>query len=863
MLVDGTLMSRIELDHGLRPASETRHESAPETAPEATPDSPRGDESAHNPAGDLLAGLNPPQRDAVVHGEGPLLILAGPGSGKTRVITRRIAHLITELDVAPWRILAITFTNKAAREMRERVEALLPGVQGLWISTFHSMCARILRREIGVLPGYTRDFSIYDTQDKNQLLKTLIKDAGYDITRFKPSMVGGWISERKNAGCGQRASSDRDADARAEQRAIDALEDLSEEGIEHEVLVKVEKLYAAALAKQNALDFDDLLLKVLEIFERHPGVRDAYASRFLHVMVDEYQDTNRVQYLLTRHLSSVHRNLAVCGDPDQSIYAWRGADIRNILDFEEDFGAPRVVKLEQNYRSTGTILKAAQAVISKNRARKSKTIWTAAEEGRRVVALCCSDENDEAREIADQIRSLAVAGVPLSEVAVFYRVNFMQRALESALRRAALPYQIVGGVEFYERREIRDLVAYLKLIVNPLDDVAFRRVVNVPARGIGERTIELLSSWAADRRVSLMQALQSEEALKLARGKARVALEDFRELMARLAPFSDQDAALAIDQVLDEIDYDAWMREMEDASGVDREANVDELRAHAEEFDRRVSSRDHSLAIEAGVEPVHTDATRNDVVRAETLLSDAALAETEHDDATRNDAADGPAALAGAARDDADAAAFPAPPLVRGLRGFLQEIALVSDTDDMETGREKVTLMTLHSAKGLEYSAVFIAGVEEELLPHVRAITESAGASEDAGVEEERRLFYVGITRAKERLFLMHARERLHFGQQSWRTPSRFLEEIPPELVEGFEPDRDEEEMLGKYDPTPSIEALREGDRVQHDHFGAGIVERLQGSGVNARATVRFAQHGSKLLLLQYAKLKVIGKGAR
>jgi DNA helicase II / ATP-dependent DNA helicase PcrA len=834
----------------------------------ATPADPKSTTELSVSRADLLAGLNPPQREAVTHGEGPLLILAGPGSGKTRVITRRIAHLITALGVPPWRILAITFTNKAAREMRERVEALLPGVDGAWISTFHSMCARILRREIEVLPGYTRDFSIFDTQDKNQLLKTLIKDAGYDAVRFKPSMVGGWISERKNSAPGKgrdqaHSASSSDFGDRA-AGSFEPLDALGEDGIEHEVLVKVEKLYQAALQRQNALDFDDLLLKVLEIFEAHTGLRDAYAARFLHVMVDEYQDTNRVQYALTRHLSSAHMNLAVCGDPDQSIYAWRGADVRNILDFEKDFGAPRVVKLEQNYRSSGMILKAAQAVIARNRARKSKTIWTAAGDGQKLVALRCSDENDEAREIADQIRALSVSGVPLSEIAVFYRVNFMQRALESALRRAALPYQIVGGVEFYERREIRDLVAYLKLIVNPLDDIAFRRVVNVPARGIGEKTIELLSSWAADRRLSLMQALRSEEALKLARGRARTALEGFLELMTKLEPLRDEDAALAIDQVLDEIDYDAWMREMDDPSGVDREANVDELRAHAEEFDRKASGRDtagrdsdrqDAFEPPRAEAPSASDESTNSVAPvnlASSVTPPKTFHSTESPSTTSSDAATAPISP------------FSAPSDVRGLRGFLQEIALVSDTDNLEDGREKVTLMTLHSAKGLEYSAVFIAGVEEELLPHARAIHESSAqdgeVDGEAGVEEERRLFYVGITRAKERLFLTSVHERLHFGQQSWRTASRFLDEIPPELIEGFEPDRDEDEMLGKYEPSPSSAELREGDRVEHDHFGRGTVERLQGSGVNARATVRFADYGSKLLLLQYAKLRVIGK---
>jgi DNA helicase-2/ATP-dependent DNA helicase PcrA len=732
----------------------------------------------------LLADLNAPQREAVTHVDGPLLILAGPGSGKTRVITRRIAWLLTEGGVRPSEILAITFTNKAAREMKERVEKMLP-TQGMWIGTFHATCARILRREIGVLPGYTRDFSIYDTHDKNQLLKTLLKESDYDTTRFRPAMVGGWISDRKNRGWAENESEAELA--------------LGEDGIEHEVLVKIEKLYAAGLTKNNALDFDDLLLKVLEIFERHPGISDQYSSRFRHVMVDEYQDTNRVQYLITRHFAKWHGNLAVCGDPDQSIYAWRGADIRNILDFETDFGAPVVVKLEQNYRSTGVILQAAQAVIRNNRGRKAKEIWTDAGEGHKLTLRVCADENDEAREIARQIHDLREHGQRLDGIAVFYRVNFMQRALESALRLARIPYQVIGGLEFYERREIRDLIAYLKLIVNPSDAVAFRRVVNVPQRGVGDKSLETLVQWAADRRLPLHQAVLSQEALSQIRGRARTGLAEFGELLARLEPLREQDAALALDQVLEAIDVGKWFAEMDDQSGVDREANVEELRAHAAGYDRLVA---------------------------------------------------GEANAAGEVR-------------LRGLRGFLQEIALVNDTDALEESTEKVTLMTLHSAKGLEFPVVFIAGVEEELLPHSRAVAESLGDDSESGVEEERRLFYVGLTRARERVVLTHTRERTHFGQMSFRTPSRFLEEIPPELIEGSEPDRDEEQMLGAFDPPPQVAEVRVGDHVDHAHFGRGTVERLVGMGINARATVRFSAAGTRELLLQYANLKVIGRSSR
>jgi DNA helicase-2/ATP-dependent DNA helicase PcrA len=726
-------------------------------------------ESGYESDPTLLDALNEPQREACRHVTGPLLILAGPGSGKTRVITNRIVHLITEGGVRPDEILAITFTNKAANEMRHRVERLLPGVKGLWVSTFHAMCARILRREIEVLDGYTRDFSIYDTSDRNSLLKKVIKDVGLDLTKFRPGMVGGWISDRKNKGF------------QDERELIDPAESL---GFDDEMLVRVQKKYEEATRTANALDFDDLLIKTLEVFDKHPGVRDAYARRFRQVMVDEYQDTNRVQYLLTRHLASGHGNLAVVGDPDQSIYAWRGADIRNILAFEEDFGAPKVIRLEQNYRSKGNILKAASAVIANNSARKAKDLWTDLGDGERVVVIECGDENDEAREIAYQIQGWKSGGGRFSDVAVFYRANFMQRALESALHLAKVPYQVVGGVEFYARREIRDLIGYLKLTMNPSDDVAFRRIVNVPARGVGETSLGRLSAWAGGQGVSMLEACRSSDALAEIRGRAKKGLALFGELMERLAPVRDVDAAVAMDLVLEEIERDRWFGEMDDGSGVaDREANVDELRSHAAEFDR--------------MNPEGK------------------------------------------------------------LRGFLQDIALVSEIDGLDEEVDKAALMTLHAAKGLEFKLVLIAGVEEELLPHARSLAESGDM--DGALEEERRLFYVGMTRAEDRLVITHAGTRHFFGDQRWARPSRFLDEIPPELIEGQEADGDEEDVLGVYEPSENALALVVGDRVEHDHFGPGRVEQLQGSGVNARAVVRFAHHGTKQLLLQYANLRRIG----
>jgi len=722
----------------------------------------------------LLTGLNPAQREAVVQGDGPLLILAGAGSGKTRVITRRIAWQVAARGAHPGSILAITFTNKAAGEMRSRIEALIDA-RGAWIGTFHAMCARILRREIEllVLPnekegGYTRDFTIYDTADRNSLLKDLIQRAGFDAQRFRPASVGAWISAEKNR-CHPPAESGG--------------------GIEEEMLARVRRDYEAAMRANNALDFDDLLLKVLELFDAQPGVRDVYAQRFRHVLVDEYQDTNRVQYLLMRHLAGYHGNLTVCGDPDQSIYGWRGADVRNILDFERDFPGAAVVRLEQNYRSTQTILDAAQALIQNNKRRKAKALWSERGAGEKLSLTECGDEDDEAREIVLSIRSLLARGARADQIAIFYRVNFMQRALERALRLASIPYQIVAGTEFYQRREIKDLIAYLRLAVNPSDDEAFRRAVQVPQRGIGDKSLEQLQQWALDRRLPLLRACRSSEARAAIRGRARAGLESFAALLDRLAPLAAAPALLALDVVLEETHYFEHLTRSGDPDAEDRQANVEELRTHAETYDRTQPEG--------------------------------------------------------------------------GLRGFLQDIALVSDVDGFEENQPKVTLMTLHAAKGLEFPYVFIAGIEEMLLPHARAIDEGWDEQGDnAGIEEERRLFYVGMTRAQDRLFLTHARVRRHFGSEQYGKPSRFLDEIPPSLIEGWGADGGEAATLGEYVPEEeAVERISTGDLVEHDHFGRGRVEQLLGSGANARATVRFERAGSKQLLLQYARLRVVGRG--
>jgi len=744
-------------------------ESAPKPVILAPAEASRGAESVtqgDSPAVpiDLLAGLNPGQHEACLHAEGPLLILAGPGSGKTRVITRRIAHLITERGVQPWEILAITFTNKAAKEMRARVEAMLPGVSGLWVSTFHSMCARILRREIEVLDGYSRDFSIYDTSDRNALIKKLIKELGYDIQRFRPVVLGGWISNIKNGMAAEPGEFTLD----------------NGEGMDDEVYRKVWGRYEQAMRDNNALDFDDLLVKTLEVFDAQPGIRDAYARRFRYVMVDEYQDTNRVQYLLTRHLAGFHMNLAVCGDPDQSIYRWRGADVRNILDFEKDHKSSKTVRLEQNYRSTATILRVASEVIGHNSERKPMELFTEGDVGDPVVVLECGDENEEAKEIAAQCLGLKARGRSYSDCAIFYRMNFMQRALEAGLRRAGVPYQVVAGLEFYARREVRDLIAYLRLIVNPADDVAFMRVANAPLRGVGATSLQRLVDWAADRRVSLSQACRSEEALGGIRGRGKKGLALFGGVLNSLEAARGASASDALAMVLAEIDVGRWIAEMDDGTGlVDREANVDELCVSAEEFDRNYPNA--------------------------------------------------------------------------GLAGFLENVALVSDSDAAAADGESVKLMTLHACKGLEYPAVFIAGLEEELLPHGRALEEDP----DGGLEEERRLFYVGMTRAKELLTLTHATSRNYFGSERWQPGSRFLEELPADAVEGLDAES-AHEGLGEYEPSAGSLELRIGDRVEHDHFGVGRIEGVRGSGVNARATVAFIQAGTKELLLTYANLRVI-----
>lgn len=709
---------------------------------------------------EILENLNEPQRQAVIHGEGPLLILAGAGSGKTRVITRRVAYLSLERGVDPRRILAITFTNKAAREMKERVLRWIPRGD-LWISTFHAMGARILRMEIEAL-GYSRDFTIYDTYDRDVLLREILKGFALDTTRFRPAQVGASISGLKN-------------------RMVGPEEAAEGGGFLEQVVAKVYRSYQKKMRESNALDFDDLLLLTLELFEKHPQRRARYAERFEHLLIDEYQDTNRVQYLLARHLAGERKNLCACGDPDQSIYKWRGADVQNILDFEKDFGAAKIVKLEQNYRSTKTILSAAESVIRNNRARKAKTLWTENAEGDRVLLLGCTDDEEEAKEIAAQIRALHAHGMPYGEIAIFYRANFQQRALEAGLRSATIPYKVVAGVEFFERKEIKDCLAYLRVLANPRDDLSLERIANVPPRGLGEASFERLKTFAARESMSLLQAVSQAERVSDLGPKAKksfLALAQMLEIFSRAA---EGPAGAALDVVIAQTGYLEHVGDLGDPGDVERVENVEELLRYAKEYDLR--------------EPEGW------------------------------------------------------------LRGFLQEVSLVADADRMRDEGGGVSLMTLHSAKGLEFPAVFIAGCEEGLLPHARSVDERDG------LEEERRLFYVGITRARQRLFLSYARSRMQFGAPTQQGPSRFLREIPESLFEGREEEGEEESGgvgMGEsaIDEGPVFHA---GEIVRHAMFGEGKVLAMQGRGVNARVQIDFRRFGTKTLLVGYANLERAG----
>jgi len=713
------------------------------------------------PATALLTALNAEQREAVLHEGGPLLILAGAGSGKTRVLAHRVAYLIRERHVPPAQVLAVTFTNKAANEMRSRIEALIGAraTTDLWIGTFHRICSRILRlhgEKIGVDPR----FVIYDTDDQRSAVRDALREQGLDEKRFAPAVVHATISAAKNEGQ-DVATYDRAAQTYYER-----------------VVAGVWRGYQRLLGERAALDFDDLLLETRRLFDEAPDVLANYQERFLRVLVDEYQDTNPIQFTLVSRLSEGHRNLCVVGDADQSIYAWRGADIRNILEFERDFPDARIIRLEQNYRSTKHILRAAEQLIRNNPRRYEKRLWTENPDGETIHVYAAYDEHDEARFVTQRIEAHRAEGAPLREMAVLYRMNAMSRQFEEQFLRAGLPYQIVGSVRFYERKEIKDLLAYLRAASNPRDAVSVRRVINVPRRGIGQLTIARVEAAAADRGISLLSAMRDPAVAEGMGSAPRRALAGFVALMDRLAERAGSlSAAALIERAIEETGYRSALEQEGTDEAVSRLENLRELVTVAQEFE--------SMTGDASVE------------------------------------------------------------------GFLEHLALVADADTYDEEADRVTLMTLHAAKGLEFPVVFLCGLEEGVFPHSRAL------DEPKQVEEERRLAYVGITRARAHLCLTHAQQRTLFGRSAMSVPSRFLAEIPEEVLVKEQTVRTAtQEWHGV--PDRDIPALSVGESVKHRHFGAGKVLELEGEGAKAVATVHFPQVGTKRLALGYAPLEKI-----
>ncbi len=694
---------------------------------------------------DLLAGLNPPQRDAVLHGDGPLLVLAGAGSGKTRVLTHRIAHLIGDRGVSPHEIIAITFTNKAAGEMRERLEQLVgPQVRAIWAATFHSACVRILRRDSPAV-GYERSFAIFDAADQQRLLRRCYEDENLDQKRVPPRAVLGRISDAKNR--------------------LQGPDELDIDSFGDEIVVRLYRRYQDRLRANQAMDFDDLLMLTVQLLEGDAEVRERYQQRFRHVLVDEYQDTNHAQYRLVRVLGEPQRNVMVVGDDDQGIYSWRGADVGNILDFERDYPDATVVALEQNYRSTGTILRAANAVVSRNRHRHPKSLWTDAGDGELISLVECRDEREEARVVIGEVSRTVDDGGSLSDVAVFYRTNAQSRAIEDMLVRSAIPYQIVGGPRFYERAEVKDLLAYLRVAANPSDEVSFTRMVATPKRGLGPGAVAKLAAFAGDNGLPLTDALADVERVEGLQHGQRQAFGVLAALIADVRNAAR--AGVGVDRIVEDV--------------LERSG----LRA--------------ALAAENSIEAQGRLENLEELVRV---------------GAEYEGRADEPS-----------------------LEGFLEEIALYADADAVDTGSGKVTLMTIHNAKGLEFERVVIVGLEEGLFPHQRSETPDQ-------LDEERRLFYVGITRARRRLTLTHARSRSFFGGRDWRIPSRFLAEVPPQCLEGggvpAQPTR--------ADAADIVPGLSTGDEVVHATFGEGVVTGIEQGG--ELVLVRFTRDGSERRLI-------------
>ncbi|MET7369634.1 DNA helicase PcrA [Streptomyces sp. NPDC005566] len=745
----------------------------------------------------LLDGLNTEQRAAVVHAGSPLLIVAGAGSGKTRVLTHRIAHLLAERGVHPGQILAITFTNKAAGEMKERVEQLVgPRANAMWVMTFHSACVRILRRESKRL-GFTSSFSIYDAADSKRLMALVCRDLDLDPKRYPPKSFTAKVSNLKNELIDEETFAGQAAD-----------------GFE-KTLAQAYALYQARLREANALDFDDIIMTTVHLLQAFPDVAEHYRRRFRHVMVDEYQDTNHAQYTLVRELvgpageADAPGELCVVGDADQSIYAFRGATIRNILQFEEDYPDAKTIMLEQNYRSTQTILSAANAVIERNESRRPKNLWTNAGAGTRITGYVADTEHDEAQFVADEIDRLTDAGdAKAGDVAVFYRTNAQSRVFEEIFIRVGLPYKVVGGVRFYERKEVRDVLAYLRVLSNPEDTVPLRRILNVPKRGIGDRAEAMIDALSMREKISFPQALRRvDEAYGMA-ARSSNAVKRFNTLMEELRTIVESGAgpAVVLEAVMERTGYLAELQASTDPQDETRIENLQELAAVALEFEQ----------------------------------------ERAQDEGAGT------------------------------LAEFLEKVALVADADQIpdedEDGSGVVTLMTLHTAKGLEFPVVFLTGMEDGVFPHMRAL----GQAKE--LEEERRLAYVGITRARERLYLTRASMRSAWGQPSYNPPSRFLEEIPDQHLDW----KRKGPMAAPAGPTSGITSslsssrsksgpsgfatrrtsdkpvvtLVVGDRVTHDQFGLGTVTAVEGFGDQAKATVDFGDERPKKLLLRYAPVE-------
>ena len=715
--------------------------------------------------------LNPQQRRAVEHTQGPLLILAGAGSGKTRVITSRIVHLISQRKVSPWNILAVTFTNKAAGEMRHRVEAELgPRSQPIWMATFHASCLRILRRHIDKL-GYNPEFVIYDPTDQKRLMKQCLEIKRITERVMKPQAALARIDAAKNS---------LTSPQKYRLQASDTW---------GEMIAELYELYQKKLKSNNALDFGDLLMKTVELFEDHPDVLSSYQRSFQYIMVDEYQDTNQAQYRLVTQLADQHKNICVVGDEDQSIYAWRGADISNILNFEKDFPGTVLIKLEQNYRSTQKILTAATKVIEHNQHRKGKVLWTGLGEGETPQAYESKDERGEARFVVQKIRELKVLeSRRWSDFAIFYRVNAQSRSFEDELGRQRIPYTIYGGVKFYERKEIKDILSYLKVIVNPADPINLKRIINTPTRGIGEKSLLSLESFASDHNLYLYEALAKiENITTLNQGAQKRLIHFFRLIEGLKGPLKEIPVTDFVKKVMEESGY------------------IDHLK------------RENTLEAEGRLENL------------EELLNVIHDYESREEEPT--------------------------------LRGFLDQASLFENSDKLEETEGVLPLMTLHLAKGLEFPVVFIVGMEEGLFPHSRSL------DDEGEMEEERRLCYVGMTRARERLHFTHAGKRRLYGGNQYNLPSRFLEEIPKDhleylgrqqtvkktVTESWDPPF---EMDFDQSPLGERSLFCVGSKVRHPTFGFGVVKRCQGKDESQKVTVYFQDGRVKTLMLQYARLE-------